>query len=199
VAVASGALVLLAIVLALHTVLIAFWTHHVLPLQEEWLNLIVFKSWLGGGHPIADLFSQHSEHRLVFPRIILFSDFLLFRGTGYFGLAVIFFILALLVGLFLFLLIRLGPNAPGAVGIGAMIPLLLFSLVQWENFRAPIQVFVVGAFAASCFAVTLFSLAIERARGRGRWAGPMAASFALTAVATFSAASGLLSSIILIV
>lgn len=199
VAVASGALVLLAILLALHSILIAFWTHHVLPLQEEWLNLIVFKSWLSGEHPIADLFSQHSEHRLVFPRLILFSDSLLFCGTGYFSLAVIFLTLGLLVGLFLFLLNRLRPNGQGAVGIGAMIALLLLSLAQWENFRAPIQIYFVGVFAASCFAITLFSLAIERARAGGRWAGLMATSFALAAVATFSMASGLLSSIILIV
>lgn len=199
IAIVSGALALLAFALALHTVLVSFWTHHALPLQDEWSNLILFKSFLGGNHLLADLFSQHNEHRNVFPRIILFSDYLLFRGRGYFSLTVIFLAVALLVGLFLFLLCRSRPRAQGTVAIGAMIPLLLFSLMQWENFRSGFQVEFVGVFAAASFAIVLFSLAIERARAGGRWAALIAASFALVGVATFSMASGLLSGIVLIV
>jgi hypothetical protein len=197
--IASGLLALLAVALALHTVLVSFWTHHALPLQDEWSNLILFKSLLDGNHILADLFGQHGEHRNVFPRIVLFSDYLLFRGRGYFSLTVTFLALALLVGLFLFLLYRSRQRTPGIVAIGAMIPLLLFSFMQWENFRSVFQVEFVGVFTAASFAIALFSLAMERARAGGRSARLIAASFALVGVATFSMANGIVSGIVLIV
>jgi hypothetical protein len=200
IAIISWALALLGFALALHTVLVSFWTHHALPLQDEWSNnLVRFKSLLSGNHLLADLFSQHNEHRNVFPRVILFSDYFFFRGRGYFSLTVIFMTVTLLVGLFLFLLHRARPKAQGTVAIGAMIPLLLFSLMQWENFRSGFQVEFVGVFAAASFAIVLFSLAIERARAGERSAALIATSFALVGVATFSMANGVLSSIVLIV
>jgi hypothetical protein len=193
----SAALIASAIAIVASTLFVVLRTHHPLPVQEEWMNIIVFKSWLAGGTPLQDLFSQHSEHRIFFPRLVMFADYLWFDGGGYFSLAAIFCCLFSLTALFLFLLRRLGPRDAGAVGIAATVFALIFSLSQWENFRSAIQVYFVGALAAACCAIVLFNMALQRTREGRPAATWIAGALFLVAVATFSMASGMLAGFIL--
>jgi hypothetical protein len=194
-----AALVAIALAIVASTLFIAIRTHHPLPTQEEWMNVIVFKSWLAGADPLGDLFSQHSEHRIVVPRLIMFADYLWFGGGGYFSLAAIILGLFVLLAVFLWLLYRLGPRDKGAIGVAALIPILLFSLAQWENFRSGIQVYFVGVVAAATCAIVLFGLGLQRARDDRPSAHFVVASFLLLGVATFSMASGLLAGVVMVV
>lgn len=193
----SAALIVCAAAIVAITIFVVLRTHHPLPIQEEWMNIAVFKSWLTGRTPLQDLFSQHSEHRIFFPRLIMFADYLWFGGAGYFSLAAILCGLFSLTALFLFLLRRLGPKDAGAVWVAATVFALIFCLMQWENFRSAIQVYFVGALAAACYAIVLFNMALQRIR-EGRPAAPwIAGALFLVAVASFSMASGLLAGVIL--
>ncbi len=119
---------------------------------------------LTGKHVFADLFSQHNDHRIAFPRLILFSDYLFFRGRGDFDLTAIFLMQATLVGLLFILLARTRTGAKGRVAVGAMVPLLLFSLRQSENFVWGFQVAFVSVFTLAALAIVIFARALERSR-----------------------------------
>ena len=193
----SAALIASAIAIVASTLFVVLRTHHPLPVQEEWMNIIVFKSWLAGGTPLQDLFSQHSEHRIFFPRLVMFADYLWFGGGGYFSLAVIFSCLFSLTALFLFLLRRLGPRDAGAVGIAATVFALIFSLTQWRIFAARSRSISSARsrrpVARSCFSTWPCS-ACERG-GRRRHGSP--ALCVWSRLRPFSMASGLLAGFIL--
>lgn len=196
-AVFSAVLMAAAILIVASTLYVVAHTHHPLPLQEEWMNIIVFKSWLTGAKPLEDLLSQHSEHRILFPRLVMFADYLWFGGGGYFSLAAIIFGLCALTAVFLCLLYRLGPKDAGAIGVAATVVAMIFSLAQWENFRSAIQIYFVEALTAASCAILLFAAGLQRVRDGRPSAVFILASFLLVAVATFSMASGLLSGFVL--
>ena len=199
VAILSAALVLMALVLTVQSVLVSFSTHGALPQGDEWFSLGVFRSVLTGQHVGADLFSQHNDHRIAFPRLILFSDYLFFQGRGDFDLIAIFAMQATLVGLLLVLLARTRTEARGRVAVGAMVPLLLFSLRQSENFVWGFQVGFVSVFTLATLAIVMFARALERSRlGKGSGVATSVA-YGLVAVATFSMSNGMLCGIVLIV
>jgi hypothetical protein len=195
----SAVAVLVAVGLAAQTVYVSFATHSALPIQDEWSNLLLYRSVLEGGHVLSDLFSQHNEHRSVFPRLILFSDYTFFGGRGLFALSVTFTAVTLLVGLFAFLLRRCRPNSQGSMAVFAMVLLLLFSLVQWENFGCAFQVEFVGVYAAASSAIVVFAVALDRERVGKRSAWLLLTAFTLVAIATFFMANGLLSGIVLVI
>ena len=198
-AILSAALVLMALVLTLQSVLVSFSTHGALPQGDEWFSLGVFRSILTGQHVLADLFSQHNDHRIAFPRLILFSDYLFFRGRGDFDVTAIFLMQATLVGLLLILLARTRTAARGRVAVGAMVPLLLFSLRQSENFVWGFQVGFVSVFTLAALAIVIFARALERSR-LGEGSGlTTSIAYGLVAVATFSMSNGMLCGIVLIV
>ena len=198
VAILSAALVLTALVLAVHSVLVSFATHGALPQGDEWFSLGVFRSMLTGEHVLADLFSQHNDHRIAFPRLILYSDYVFFKGRGDFDVAAIFLMQGALAVLLLTLLARTRTRAKGSVAVGAMVPLLLFSLRQSENFVWGFQVGFVSVFTLATLAIVTFAQALERSR-RGRGSGVATSiSYGLVAVATFSMSNGLLCGIVLI-
>ena len=147
-----------------------------------------------------DLFSQHNDHRIAFPRLILFSDYLFFQGRGDFDLTAIFLMQSTFGG---FASTPLGPYADRREGEASRsapwVPLLLFSLRQSENF-------VWGFRSGSCpssplaaLAIVIFAKALERSRlGEGSGVATSIA-YGLVAVATFSMSNGVVCSIVLIV
>ncbi|MGF3021688.1 hypothetical protein ACQVP2_02520 [Methylobacterium aquaticum] len=184
--------------LAAFTVLVGYATHSRLPHQDEWGGLAVFQSVLSGAHPLADLFSLHNEHRSVVPRLITYSDSLVFAGSGYFSITVLFLLVLLTTGLLLDLHRRLAPK-PADLAFGAVVPLLLFSLVQWENFGCGFQVEFVGVYAAACAAIVLYARSLARGPAGGPWlAAADLPALALVAVATLTMANGLLAGIVLV-
>ena len=196
-AVLAAALVPMALVLTVQSVLVSFSTHGALPQGDEWFSLGVFRSMLTGQHVFTDLFSQHNDHRIAFPRLILFSDYLFFRGRGDFDLAAIFLMQATLVVLLLSLLARIRTNAKGSVAVGAMVPLLLFSLRQSENFVWGFQVGFVSVFTLAALAIAIFAKALERSRLGERSGVATSIAYGLAAVATFSMSNGMLCGIVL--
>ena len=188
----AASLVLAAILVAAQTVAESFATHSLLPQGDEWTSLAVFRSVMTGRAVISDMLGQHNEHRILFPRLVLFSDYLLARGTGRLDLVAIFVTQALACGLFLHLLARGAARSPGRVAVGAVVVLLLASLRQSENFTWGFQVQFVGVFAAGSLAASLFAVAIGAARAGRPAGGLVMLALATAAVATFSMSNGLL-------
>ena len=183
---------------AIQTVYVCFATHNYLPQDDEWRNLDIFRSIVNNGQIIKNLFGQHNEHRIFFPKLVMFSDYLFFDGRNILNLIVIFAIQTLEAILFLVLLWRSRPSAEGAVAVGAMIVMLLFSMRQSENFVWGFQVQFVGVFACASLAIVLFVMSLS-ARSQGRSFALMSAAYALTAISTFSMANGLMSGVALII
>lgn len=157
-----------------------------LPYWDEW-ELVPYLEKLYSGHlGLGDLWTQHNEHRILFPRILLLS---LARLTDwnivyelYANLAVAVLIVVVLGDL---LRITVGRIAPGLSGWLALpVSLFTFSLGQWENWTFGWQVCmflnVLGA------VVAVWALA----RWPGTWRGLALASLA-AAFAALSFASGL--------
>ena len=198
VALVSAALVLTALVLTVQSVLVSFATHGALPQGDEWFNLAVFRSILTGKTVLADLFGQHNDHRIAFPRLILFSDYLFFKGEGNFDLTAIFLMQGTLVGLLLSLLAGTQTIGKGSVAVGAMVPLLLFSLRQSENFVWGFQVTFISVFTLAALAIVIFARALERSRLAGRSGVLTLVSCGFAALATFAMSNGLLCAVVLI-
>ena len=194
----AASLVLAAIVVAAQTVAESFATHSLLPQGDEWTSLAVFRSVMTGRAVVSDMLGQHNEHRILFPRLVLFSDYLLARGTGRLDLVAIFVTQALACGLFLDLLARGAARSPGRVAVGAVVVLLLASLRQSENFTWGFQVQFVGVFAAGGLAASLFAAAIGAARAGRPAGGLVTLALATAAVATFSMSNGLLAAPVLL-
>ena len=194
----AAALVLVAVAVAAQTVAESFATHSLLPQGDEWTSLAVFRSVMTGRSVVSDMLGQHNEHRILFPRLVLFSDYLLAGGSGRLDLVAIFVIQALTCGLFLHLLAHGAARSSGRVAVGAVVVLLLASLRQSENFTWGFQVQFVGVFAAGCLAASLFAAAIGAAR-EGRAAGARTAlALAVAGIATFSMSNGLLAAPVLL-
>ena len=197
VAIGTAALLFAASVFVVQSVVVAFATHSPLPQEDEWYSLTVFRSILTGRHVLADLYSQHNEHRILFPRLVMFADYLFFGGGGYFDVVVIFIVQALVVGLFWYLLARSRPGR-GGLALGAMVALLLFSLRQSENFVWGFQVQFVGVFAAGCLSIATFVESLDARRPPMHRAAFAMVAFALSGIAAFSMSNGLLSGMVLV-
>ena len=191
-AVLAATLVLAATIVAAQTVAESFATHSLLPQGDEWVSLAVFRSVMTGRTVVADMLGQHNEHRILFPRLVLFTDYLVAGGSGRLDLVAIFVTQALTCGLFLHLLAGGATRSPGRVAVGAVVVLLLASLRQSENFTWGFQVQFVGVFAAGSLAASLFAAAIGAARAGRAAGGRTALALAVAGIATFSMSNGLL-------
>ena len=195
----TAGLVALAVFVVLSTIYFTVLTHNPIPQADEWHSLALYDSILREGHILQRLLQPHNEHRLFFPRLVLFSDYRFFGGSGRLDKAVIVLIQTLDAGLFIWLVRRAGCGPLARWALGAVVTTLLFSLYQSENFEWGFQVQFVGVFACAALCVTCFAIGLDRARAGGRAAVPMAAAGLLAVVATFSMANGLLTGIVLVV
>lgn len=80
----------------IHLVII---TYHPLPWVDEWNTLNSFRSWKENGELFNILFAPHNEHRMVFPKLFYFLDYLIFDGSakGTIALSISFFLLNSLI------------------------------------------------------------------------------------------------------
>jgi hypothetical protein len=150
------------------------------PIQDQWAQLVGLRSVT-----LSWLFSQHNEHRLLFPRLVFVADRWLVAETGAFSLGVSCGLQVGLVGLLAMLgwRARIQPGAPliaAMAGVGG----LLFWAVQYENQTWPFQVqfYAVVLTATGCFAAVA---------SRATMANTAVAA-ALGFVAAFSLASGVM-------
>lgn len=164
-----------------------------LPWYDDWQNLTLYRAWSMGDMPLLDALLQWTnEHRIAFPRLVLFADDRFFDGLGTVPIIGIFVVQACHAALFAIVLHGAKPAHPGRWMIGGVVVALLFSLRQAENFTSGLQIAFAAVFAAATGSALAFGRAAERlSNGRTPWpwfAGSLAAAF----VACFSMANGLL-------
>jgi len=196
--VVTAGLILMAVAMVADSVTTVVRLHSALPYFDEWDSLALFRDLVTGQAPWTDMFSQHNEHRIFFPRLFLFSDYLFFGGRGIFDLATIGAIQAAHAGLLIWLLCRTRPTARGSLAIAAVVVTLLSSLRQEENFSWGFQVAFVAVFALATLACILFCDALAAMRAGQAYGGRLIAAYAVVVAATFTMANGLLAGLTLV-
>ena len=157
------------------------------PLIDQWSFVPHIERFYTGTLTAADLWSQHGEHRLIFPRLIMLG---LSNVTGWNVLYEIALDVLLATATF-FLLARIlrrdlsATGKPAPVWLWFVLSLAVFSLAQWENWLWgwQMQVFLNVLFATATIAV-LRRTPLE-------WK-TLAAAALLGFVATYSFGNGLL-------
>ncbi len=136
------------------------------------------------------LWRQHSEHRIVLPRLILWIDLHFFRFRGIFSIFCSFLFQAAEALLLCLTFWRVGKNDPASkLAYAALVFGMMFSASQIENFILPFQVqFPLAFFAAS---LSIFLILRHCETPSGNWMAMILGLFAAVC-GTLSLASGLL-------
>jgi hypothetical protein len=115
-------------------------SHSLVPLWDEWTEIDAIATAPHHQLPLSWLWSQHSEHRVVFYRLLLLTDVNLFHGKHWISfwcmVAVQILCLALLAWMVHFSGVR-GTLWRAIVGLGGF---ALFCPSQWENFGWAFQI-----------------------------------------------------------
>jgi hypothetical protein len=166
----------LVVLLAKYAVNVPFW--------DQWELVALFEKWHAGTLGFADFFAQHNEHRVLFPRLIMFG---LAVATGWNTLYEVAMnvVLAALTFWFLWQILRATfTTVRMKIIAAAAVSAVVFSPLQFENWMWgwQIQWFlnVLG------LVVAVWALSTWRAKP---WARFAVAAIAAT-VATYSLASG---------
>jgi hypothetical protein len=101
-----------AAALALDTFCLAIIFFHPLFFSDAWNAVDHYRLLTIGEYELSYLFSQHNEHRILFPRLIFFLDFSLFYGKNIFNIISIFIIQIFHSLLFCKLIFKLGNKSP---------------------------------------------------------------------------------------
>ena len=164
---------------------------------DPWGTVEQYERFLKGNYGISDLFAQHNEHRIVFPRFIFLLDFELGKGLNIINIIFIMLIqLAHAIILSRFEL-EFNKNAIAAISISVVF-ILLFSYGQSENFTWGFQVQFVGVYAAATTAFWWFSIAKFSRRINTSYYLLILGAFLMTFVATYTMANGFVSAFTLI-
>ena len=162
------------------------------PWWDEWETVAEFGRVMTGSFRLAELWAQHNEHRLLFPRLVFFADYRFFSGMGVFTIAT----MLALQGVHAIVLCRLARGAGlrgGAwLAVTALIVAGLFSAIQIDNFAWPfqVQIFSVYLAASGAFAAAAAADGARRAGTRVGAAVWLAVAVGLGFVGTFSLANG---------
>lgn len=152
---------------------------------DAWDMVLVFRKWSSGKLAFADLYAQHLEHRMFFPRG---AELLLGILTRYNNVAEMYLIVScfLLTAAVLLAAFRRGTGLPLVFFVP--VALLIFSFRQYENMLFGFQI----SFAfTQTFGVLALYLLYSSSRESSRAHGFVAALGSAT-VASFSTAQGLL-------
>ena len=187
-----------AVATVLFTTVIVFTLHVPLPVRDEWYSVSDFRSYAAGTYGWTDLARQHNEHRLLFPRLFFFADYLLFHWLGTSELAITVLLQGANAAIFICLMRQLVPGPMHRWLLTGFILLLLFTLRQEQNFSNGFQLQFVGVFTAATLAAMAYAAALVRlSDGRGRSWLP----FGLAALACFTSAytmaNGVLAGVVL--
>ncbi|WP_165837225.1 hypothetical protein [Phenylobacterium hankyongense] len=170
-------------------------TYSAVPFNDQWANIWWWREILKNGLTWSYLFSQHNEHRILFPRLVFLADLKWFQGRDILNLVVIGLIQLGAAAFYLTAadLRRLRPL--GVLGAATAVGMMV-SLLQWENFFWGFQVQFVGVYAAGAWAIYLFCVASEESGGV-RWPTLLGALAVLT-LATFNMANGVFAGIAMV-
>ena len=146
-----------------------YWTLqsiHSIPYWDAWETIFFLKS----ERPLTLgwLWSQHNEHRILIPKLISLIDYRLFRGCGYFDIAVIWLLQigsALLMTSLCFDIVGRGATMrPWRILVCGLVVCLAFSAAQMENFYWPVQTNVAGVIFFSILAFFCLKHSMETSR-----------------------------------
>ena len=180
----AALLILLATAMVVTTLIAVVHAYSPIPFGDQWNAVLPGEYW-------AQLFDQHNEHRILFPRLFFLVDLLVFDGNNVFNLSSIFAIQLVHAALLVWIARR------GGLGQGVLlwcttgtVFALMFWAYQIENFSWGFQVQFVGVFAAATAAFASLAL------GRRGWTAIAIAIF-FGAVAAYSMANGFLAPLLL--
>ena len=155
------------------------------PHYDSWSMVPLFEKLSSGTLTMEDLFSQHNEHRIFFPRVAM----LLFgTATAFDNVAVMYLIQGCLVVTLVALLLAFRGSVTTKPLYFVPIPFLVFTWGQVWNMLQAFQITLI--FAQTFSVLAFFLLYASRRGGLGTFAFPGA--LLSGAVASFSAAPGLL-------
>jgi hypothetical protein len=151
------------------------------PYWDQWDELVlsskqVLSPWL---------YSQHNEHRILFPRLLFAIDTFAFAGTNKFNFFCNLALPLLLAGLVVFVARRhVSRRVTDTLWVGGIVLTLLFSAMQTENllWGFQVQFFGVELAAAASIGCLVF--------GRRSWLS-LGASIGFSAIAVYTLASGM--------
>jgi len=160
--------------------------HLDVPYMDQWEFVLLLEKSYESGVTLGDLWAQHSEHRLIFPRLIMPALARLSHWDIRWELAAN---VALGVGLFAALVGQLRATARrlgirGTLWLVPLVSLIVFSLSQWQNWFLGWQLV---EFLNVLAVVVGFILLAHPGGGWGR----LVAAIAMGIVATYSFGSGL--------
>src|SRR5262245_52301583 len=151
----AGTLVLvaLAVAIAASTVCAVAACRSPLPVRDQWAAVADAAALDRGELGVTTLFRQHNEHRITVPRLVLLADSAWCAQSGVLAITVTFLLQALHALLMLRIVCTGVPRAGAArIAPGALLAIVAFAGIQWENFVEPFQVqfaFVFGAATAA--------------------------------------------------
>ena len=183
---AAWTLLLIPLWLAIWSAHVIWLTYSPIPFNDQWVNVQALRDAPKAGW-LAYLFSQHNEHRILFPRLVFLADWTWFQGRNGLNMVAIGVIQLIGAAFFVHAAASRRPKALGVLGLAASVAMIA-SLMQWENWFWGFQVSFVAVYAAAAWAIYLFAIASDDPE-RIRW-GAMAGSLAFLVVATFSMANG---------
>lgn len=165
---------------------------------DQWTDFRFIKLYLDGNLQFIQLFDQHNEHRIFFPRLVFFLDYFLSNSENIVDFTVnILSQFGTLVGISV-MYWKTGRDRVIFFPMVSLASILLFSLAQKENFMWGFQVQFFSVLTAAVAAFLFFSLASDReARGLPSWTYRMLSYF-MAFVATYTLSSGILCAFILI-
>jgi len=185
-----------AALLVLSTIVIVIRTYTPLPKWDHWAEILWLRYYYAGQWQISDLWRQHNEHRILFPRLFLWTDWFYFQGRNIFVLCCILLLQAGHAWIFI-REIRLWKELSAAVRLTviSIVVVLFFSGANLDNFTWPFQISFILSFYAgtvSLYALIRYAEKIGKRKARLAGAGWFAAAVGSGIVATYSLSNGIL-------
>jgi hypothetical protein len=163
--------IVIAVVIFFTTLASAYGYHLVGPVRDLWAILPLLESWDRGEGFLNLLLGSHGGHRLVFPRLLYLTDYLLFDGRNFFLLgAAVVLQLTLFAMVVRVVVARCGALRASERGfVFGLVAAVAFSSTQLENFIRPWNVhwFVCGTAVVLSLAA-LLPMQISMQAGAGR-------------------------------
>lgn len=155
------------------------------PFWDQWELVTIFEKWHAGTLGFADFFAQHNEHRVLFPRLIMFA---LAVATGWNTLYEVAVNVVLAAATFWFLWQVIKATFDSArirFVAAASVSLVIFSPLQFENWMWGWQI----QWFLNVLGLVVAVWALSAWQTKNKWAAFIVAVIA-AGVATYSLASG---------
>lgn len=133
--------------------------------MDHWWVVKDYAAVVAGNLSLDILFQQHNEHRILFPRLLMFADFKFTQGSNLLNLTAIFIMQglhALLLGLLISTLLSFTGWRRWAV-LGCVFG-IMFSALQMVNLNQGFQSSFIGVFFFATSALWIVSAASEQSR-----------------------------------